>query len=282
MALTSVNDFRTLIKWLDTSHRPYLNDLTEAHSAVFNDLLAILPWASDREIEILLPSAGRLNCDFIRDRKFLYLSPNPGGSADTKLPFLPVLAIKCDFGTASPKIRMGVALAQRHKTSLRILGLRFEAPEGLGGGLHDFYHAQLIQAFVSDHVSVPLNPPTVDLTWIPTTQPSMPLDARCPITLTLALLVSLYGFRYLEVVSQDSSLPQHYFEEMRCWEMQPRYHCVTGGGSAHFVKCRIADGRRVKEMLKSKLGLKGSLKVENSSRSQYDGAHSDRQHEFWV
>jgi hypothetical protein len=270
-----VADFRKLVIWLHDKHKPLLLDrLDEGNRELYNELLVTFPSADDRILESLLPSAENGECDFIRDKCFLYLSPDPGEGTDTKLGFLPFIAIKCNFDRQFPEVRVGVAMALRHMDRKpRILGFRFEAPEGLGGGLHDFYHAQIIQSFVSDgRPSIPLNHAGADMGWLPMVQPSMPLDAHCPITLFLSVLVSLYGFKYLDVVSRNLTLSKEYFREMRCWEFQPNYFRIKGSGRDRFVRVRLRDEAIVKARLKSALKIKGSFDVLDSSLQEYQTA----------
>ncbi len=82
------------------------------------------------------------------------------------------------------------------------IGFRMETPETLNqnadidktGGLHDFYHAQLIRKFGQPKLDdrLQLDCPI----WLPQSQPSFPLPAECPVTLLLCLIVALYGRKY--------------------------------------------------------------------------------------
>ncbi len=76
-------------------------------------------------------------------------------------------------------------------SDLRILGLRFETDEGdydteAKRGKHDFCHMQFCQS-LSKLI------PCLDPSWLPESQPSIPLDADCQVSLVLCMLVSLYG-----------------------------------------------------------------------------------------
>ena len=86
-------------------------------------------------------------------------------------------------------------------STLQVLAIRFETDEGYrnsgsesgshdnsGGepGSHDFCHAQLCN-FINNRI--PISTPT----WIPDSQPSIPLDADNQISLVLCMLTSLYG-----------------------------------------------------------------------------------------
>jgi hypothetical protein len=269
-----ISDFRGLFKWLGEQHHPLLDDrLTGTHRNVFDQLATVLPPADDNALEGLLPSAEKLNCDFIRAHKFLYLSPNPGQGTDTKLTFLPVVAVRCNFSGERPEVRLNVAMAvMKADGDIRVLGFRYEAPEGSGDGLHDFYHAQLIQSFVTEGAhSIPLNRSGADIDWIPTTQPSIPLDACCPVTLALSLLVSLYGLRYLEKVFLSQILPKAYFESMYCWRNRPQYLRVKANGTVRFIKHPSIPIEKLKMILCAKLNVKGVV-LESCSASQYESA----------
>ena len=82
------------------------------------------------------------------------------------------------------------------------IGFRMETPESMNQegnmpanpGIHDFYHAQLIQSFRREELNSELQ---IDCPcWIPESQPSFPLPAECPVTLLLCLIVTLYGRNY--------------------------------------------------------------------------------------
>jgi hypothetical protein len=81
-------------------------------------------------------------------------------------------------------------------------------------GTHDFYHAQLVKSPGSlSFIEYP--------TWIPDRQPSFPLTAKCPVTLVLCLLLTLYGKNECwEFVSQDTAffnLLRSYVSELQPW-----------------------------------------------------------------
>lgn len=77
--------------------------------------------------------------------------------------------------------------------NLQSLGIRFETDEGdVEGspGSHDFCHAQLCNN-INKHVG------GLSSSWIPESQPSIPLDADNQISLVLCMLTSLYGGAYV-------------------------------------------------------------------------------------
>lgn len=120
--------------------------------------------------------------------------------------FLPVMSIDyrpCDeFDESCLRIR--VLLVGREgtgdETRLVGVGFRIESPEKHcqandeqqepgKGGMHDFYHAQLIKKIEDG--------PEIDApSWLPCHQPSFPLWAANPIDAILNLVLTLYGGRY--------------------------------------------------------------------------------------
>lgn len=74
--------------------------------------------------------------------------------------------------------------------NLQALAIRFETDEGVGGGSHDFCHAQLCKS-VNRHIR------EVTSAWIPDSQLAIPLDADDQVSLVLCMLTSLYGGAYV-------------------------------------------------------------------------------------
>jgi hypothetical protein len=70
-------------------------------------------------------------------------------------------------------------------------------------GSHNFFHAQPIQVFKK---GVPRYKLPECPTWFTEKQPSFPLDANCPVTLTLAFLIGIYGMRFWEKISEHQNL----------------------------------------------------------------------------
>ena len=94
--------------------------------------------------------------------------------------------------------------------ALQALAIRFETDEGLPQtngvtGSHDFCHAQLCRYInATTRATTP--------SWLPESQPSLPLDAEDQIGLVLCLLTSLYGGRHVVErlnTTGDRALRQH-------------------------------------------------------------------------
>lgn len=148
------------------------------------------------EIESLFkPPEPVLN--FSQRSKVLYLPPLEKDSH-----FVPVLSLYCKLNAKQSvaKLRvMLVCLDEDHKPYG--IGFRLETPESMNqnanttdnDGIHDFHHAQLIRKFGN---KLDRNLPVDCPSWIPESQPSFPLPAKCPVTLLLCLIVTLYGRKY--------------------------------------------------------------------------------------
>ena len=81
------------------------------------------------------------------------------------------------------------------ESELKSLAMRFETDEGEHQsdgevGAHDFCHAQLCRAITSRMQA--LTP-----SWLPDSQPSIPVDAEDQVSLVLCMLTSLYGGRHV-------------------------------------------------------------------------------------
>ena len=77
------------------------------------------------------------------------------------------------------------------ESELKSLAMRFETDEGEHQsdgeiGSHDFCHAQLCRAITR-------RIPALTPSWLPDSQPSIPLDAEDQVSLVLCMLTSLYG-----------------------------------------------------------------------------------------
>jgi hypothetical protein len=116
----------------------------------------------------------------------------------------------------SPHVRIKVALGFMAGNEFRVIGYRFETPEGFyntadnaGNGTHDFFHAQPIVAFQKGGRS--LDSLFKDGEY-PDKQPSFPLAADCLVTFGLSIFVTLYGRDFLNDVSSENVLPRESLE----------------------------------------------------------------------
>ena len=146
-----------------------------------------------------------LDIDF--SNRFLYLPPLKKDAN-----FVPVLSLCCKLNETQSVAKFRVMLvcldtcfgANREVYGI---GFRMETPHSQDQnadtsanedgetpahrGIHDFHHAQLIRTF---RRNTPHDEPQIDCPiWLPQSQPSFPLPAKCPVTLLLCLMVTLYG-----------------------------------------------------------------------------------------
>ena len=121
--------------------------------------------------------------------------------------FVPIFSLCCNLSRNQSIARfrvMLVTLDQNDKTKLNGIGFRMEPPESKdqnanttnndNTGIHDFYHAQLIQQFSPKQFGDILQ--NKCLSWLPESQPSFPLPANCPVTLLLCIILTLYGWEF--------------------------------------------------------------------------------------
>lgn len=127
-----------------------------------------------RALEARLPSADKLSSDF--GHMFLLLPPTERASE-----FVSLMWARYDFSQQPETVEFRVTMSCVQDRGLKHLPFRME----YGTGMHSFYHAQIGNR----------NDRVLDPKWLPCRQPSFPLAANCPVTLTLALLLSLYGVK---------------------------------------------------------------------------------------
>lgn len=141
------------------------------------------------DIEDLFSPSKPANVNFFKENKVLYLPPMKKDAEDAE--FVPIFSLCCNLGRNQSTARfrvMLVTLDQNDKKKLNGIGFRMETPDGTG--IHDFYHAQLIQQFSPKQFGDILQ--NKCLSWLPESQPSFPLPAVCPVTLLLCIILTLY------------------------------------------------------------------------------------------
>ena len=168
------------------------------------------------DVNKFFPPSKTAAVNFFDKNKVLYLPPL---KKDPE--FVPIFSLCCNLSKnqSIAKFRvMLVTLDKDDKTTLKGIGFRMETPEGRGQnanttdndstGIHDFYHAQLIQQFSPKQFGDKLQ--TKCLSWLPESQPSFPLPADCPVTLLLCLIVTLYGGEYYtKICGRISGIEQY-------------------------------------------------------------------------
>ncbi len=147
------------------------NDAKTAHEKI----MTMGVFANQMEEEMLLnrlPSDDKLASDF--GKAYLLLPPSQKASR-----FASLMWMEYDLSTTPVDVHISVTMFCHDGSNLE-LPFRLER----GGGIHDFYHAQL------GNKMLPKKPG-----WLPESQPSFPLCANCPVTLVIALLLTLYGLK---------------------------------------------------------------------------------------
>src|SRR5882724_9861621 len=173
MNVHEVLAFRRLMLLVDARHRRILEEVTGPARDLYERAIASYSHISPLALEKLLPSRERLSGDLYDARQFIYLRAIHDDLVTGYL--LPVVSLRYGFDKEPAEVRIRLGLAQMVNDRLLFHGFRFETPEGLGGGRHDFYHAQCISAFVQGGIA--LNQPDSDLMFVPKQQPSFPLRA---------------------------------------------------------------------------------------------------------
>ena len=147
--------------------------------------------------------------DFSKRGRVLYLPPLQNKVAG----FVPILSPCCKLNRKKSAARLQVMLVHLDQRLNPFgMGFRLETPERTNQnanstdqeGLHDFHHAQLIREFRVKRLdeSLRISCPW----WLPTTQPSFPLPAQCPVMLLLCLILTLYGKRYYNQFLADNEI----------------------------------------------------------------------------
>ena len=186
---------------------------------IFSTLLSRWePIADFEEIEHLFQPSG-LVLDF--SKRVLYLPP-----LEKNTKFVPILSLFCKLNETQRIAQFKVMLVcfDNDKKQCAV-GFRMETPESMNqstdtsdnGGIHDFYHAQLIRKFDQ---RAPDSAQGFDSpSWLPQSQPSFPLPADCPVTLLLCLIVTLYGRKYYNnfVHIHGTSDTQEYESKLDPW-----------------------------------------------------------------
>jgi len=174
------------------------------------------PPIEERELEKLLKHPDQLDLEFEK-HKVLYLPPLKKGGV-----FVPAMSMNCVINDDVEDIKIRVMLVRRDGESnqLQGIGFRLESPEGEGEDRHDFYHAQLIAGFRKEK-------DIKSISWLPDSQPSFPILARCPITMILSLLITLYGKNYCLEFYNNYSLHRanikSYMNQLNEWVNWPDF-----------------------------------------------------------
>lgn len=188
----------------------------ETYDFVSTQRLQSLYHFKEEKMSQIFSSSRAVKFNFFDENLVLYLPPLGKGSV-----YLPILTLRCKFSKKHENVKFRVMLVTHDKknNSLKGIGFRMETPEGKNSnsktstnsrkiGIHDFYHAQLIQQFSPKQYDNKLI--IEGLNCIPEAQPSFPMPANCPVTLLLCLILTLYGINgYEKLCRKIRSIDQY-------------------------------------------------------------------------
>ncbi len=138
---------------------------------------------------------------------------------------VPILSLYCKLNNQQSIAKFRVMLVRLDNAGKPYgIGFRMETPESMNQnehttankGIHDFHHAQLIRKFGQPKLDkLPIDCPS----WIPESQPSFPLPAKCPVMLLLCLIVTLYGRNYYNQFLTEHQIfdIEQYKEQLDTW-----------------------------------------------------------------
>ena len=185
---TERENCRRLVLWIAQQGRSKLSGPPpDAYERKHHDqLVNIYPPADDLTLERVLVAD---QVDMLgKQPMFVHAAPVKRGSPI----LLPVLSVKWNFSGAAAELALRLALFGAAGTLQRqVVGWRFETPGK--GGMHDYYHAQPIDAFTKNDPRWRLQVPGA----LNTSLPAFPLDAESPSALIVAMLIALYGGAYV-------------------------------------------------------------------------------------
>ena len=204
-----------------TTLQDILTPLCESQKDIWNKegwrpIFTEWPPLAREDIEVLFKRAKTdpqsVPVDFLQSQRgqVLYLPP-----LEKDPNCVPILSLYCKLQEPQSIMKLRVMLVSldenRGTDGIYGIGFRMETPERINqgisssannqsadaidnGGAHDFHHAQLIRKFGKRKLDDKLQ---IDCpVWLPQSQPSFPLPAKCPVTLLLCLILTLYGRKY--------------------------------------------------------------------------------------
>ena len=208
--------------WIDErgKYKPPSKRALETYKFISKRLQSLKPIKAE-DIKKFFSPSDTANVNFFKEDKILYLPPMNKDAEDAE--FVPIFSLCCNLSRDQSVARFRVILVtldRNEKTKLNGIGFRMETPEGTdqndsangndSTGIHNFYHAQLIQQFTPKQFGNILQSECPN--WLPESQPSFPLPADCPVTLLLCIMITLYGWEYYK----DFPLPgiEHYQKKL--------------------------------------------------------------------
>ena len=172
---------RQILFWLWRKHEQWSRRARGQSKELYSRLSSIYPKITEENLERSLASkdkTGSLGSEFV------FLTP-PDGVA-----LQPIITLSYDFGVRVPVLKIRIGLFALVNNSLAAIGFRFETPET--GGLHNFYHTQIIDTLAPGTGTGRL--PSQE--WLPQSRPALALNAVNAVTLLMSLLLSLYDRQF--------------------------------------------------------------------------------------
>jgi len=268
MDVPALSVFRQVMVWLWKRHREWQERSIANAIPIYDEIPPPFSCVSSKEeLEDLLPKEGRPSANLIKRDKFLYLDPVTKGGL-----LLPIMTLSCNFQLSIPDIDVRCFFFYTDKDSERVktIGYRFEAPHGLG--MHFYYHAQLINSA--------LGTPGESAHRVPETQPAFALDACCPVSMLIAVLLSIYGGKGIDGLAIDhwggvlkSALQRTHFRQL---EERKRYYWRVGTGESarYYVTWYKATQFRDVIMARSPKSRRGQ-QMEPVSHKEFSEAAED-------
>lgn len=227
-----LNYVRNLFLEIFDRHKGEYDDPPPNIIAILDKVQTQFARFSDRGVlEQALPSDENPSADFKDLNQFMYLRPTDEGT-------VPLITMRSDFSRSWPELRIRLALFLLGADGdVKSIGYRFETPEGMGGGRHDYFHVQPIRCLFTQAPQFPLSCPD----WFPDTHPTWPMDAEDPVTLCLSLLVSIYGIAYCSELLQRVPMANQlksYLKKIRCFNPRPEitYYEVSHQNAKHYYR----------------------------------------------
>jgi hypothetical protein len=153
------------------------------------------PMNDENEIHYLMRDDHNLQSDFSESKTYFYLPP-----IDSQPKIIPILLMDCNLVASDSDISFIIILFQflsKDKPAERI-AFRFEGPHGFASdrSRHNYWHVQVTNEIASRHGVK--NFKCRD--WLPVRSPCIPIISKCPVSLLLCTLFSLYGLKMFEYI----------------------------------------------------------------------------------
>lgn len=183
-----------------------------------------------------------------RKEAFFYLPP-----FNKDIGYVPVLILRCDYSKSPPEACLALLMFRycESEEKIKCFGFRFEAPHKAQtpekDTIHDYWHVQIsakIRGRVEKRtrdgrvISIPVGLELPECpSWIPDAFPGVPTSAKCPVSLILCLLVSLYGKEMFNRFLVDCNIDSECIEPLK-HIFERKYRSALGVRAEEPVKKR--------------------------------------------